>query len=53
VSKVYVTDTIPLCPKAAGMKKIELLSVSDLFGEAIRRGFSNLSISSLFDVDKS
>jgi ribose-phosphate pyrophosphokinase len=53
VSKIYVTDTIPLSPEAARMKKIELLSVSDLFGEAIRRGFSNLSISSLFDVDKS
>jgi ribose-phosphate pyrophosphokinase len=53
VSKVYVTDTIPLSAAAAGMGKIELLTVSELFGEAIRRGFSNLSISSLFDVDKS
>jgi ribose-phosphate pyrophosphokinase len=53
VSKVYVTDTIPLGAAAEKMGKIELLTVSDLFGEAIRRGFSNLSISSLFDVDKS
>jgi len=53
VSKVYVTDTIPLSAAAAAMGKIELLTVSELFGEAIRRGFSNLSISSLFDVDKS
>jgi ribose-phosphate pyrophosphokinase len=53
VSKVYVTDTIPLSAAASTMGKIELLTVSELFGEAIRRGFSNLSISSLFDVDKS
>ncbi|HLF14249.1 MAG TPA: ribose-phosphate pyrophosphokinase [Bacteroidota bacterium] len=53
VSKVYVTDTIPITAPAGSTDKIDVLTVSDIFGEAIRRGFSNQSISSLFDVDKS
>ncbi len=53
VSKLYVTDSIPIVATAAETGKIEVLTVSDIFGEAIRRGFSNQSISSLFDVDKS
>jgi len=53
VSKVYVTDSIPINAPANLTSKIEVLTVSELFGEAIRRGFSNQSISSLFDVDKS
>jgi len=52
VSKVYVTDSIPINAPAAMTGKIEILTVAELFGEAIRRGFSNQSISSLFDVDK-
>ena len=52
VSKLYVTDTIPLDAKSAQVKNIEVLSVADIFGEAIQRGFNNQSISSLFDVDK-
>lgn len=52
VSKLYVTDSIPLPARGAG-GKIEVLTVSEIFGEAIRRGFTNQSISSLFDVDKS
>lgn len=53
VSKVFVTDTIPVPAAGLDSGKIEVLSVAEIFGEAIRRGFSNLSISSLFDVDKS
>ncbi len=52
VSRVFVTDTIALDSKCAASKKIEVLSVAEIFGEAIRRGFNNQSISSLFDVDK-
>jgi ribose-phosphate pyrophosphokinase len=52
VSKLYVTDTIPLDAKVAQANQVEVLSVADIFGEAIQRGFNNQSISSLFDVDK-
>src|ERR1043166_7198436 len=52
VSKVYVTDTIALDSKCTQSRKIEMLSVADIFAEAITRGFKNQSISSLFDVDK-
>jgi ribose-phosphate pyrophosphokinase len=52
VSKLYVTDTIQLDAKVTSAKNIEVLSVAEIFGEAIQRGFNNQSISSLFDVDK-
>lgn len=52
VSKLYVTDTIPLDAKVASAPNVEVLSVAEIFGEAIQRGFNNQSISSLFDVDK-
>ena len=52
VAKLYVTDTIPFDVKQGSAKKIEVLSVSTIFGDAISRGFQNKSISSLFDVDK-
>ena len=52
VSKLYVTDTIPLDPAVASAPNVEVLSVAEIFGEAIQRGFNNQSISSLFDVDK-
>jgi len=52
VSRLFVTDTIELGSKCAGSKVIEVLSVADLFAEAIKRGYKNQSISSLFDVDK-
>jgi len=32
--------------------KIEVVTASDIFAEAIRRTYNNESISSLFDVDK-
>jgi ribose-phosphate pyrophosphokinase len=52
VRKVYVTDSIALEEKASRVPKLELLTVADMFGEAISRAFQNQSISSLFDVDK-
>ncbi|HLX13399.1 MAG TPA: ribose-phosphate pyrophosphokinase, partial [Bacteroidota bacterium] len=52
LSKIYLTDTIALGQKSKKLKKLELISVAEIFGEAIKRGYSNKSISSLFDVDK-
>ena len=52
VAKIYVTDTIASNGKLEQTKKFEMLTVSDIFGEAILRCFNNQSISSLFDVDK-
>lgn len=52
ITKIFVTDTITLSPKAAEMRKIGILSVADIFAEAIKRCFKNQSISSLFDIDK-
>jgi ribose-phosphate pyrophosphokinase len=49
LTKLYVTDTIQL---KNGSDKIEVLSASDIFAEAIRRTYNNESISSLFDIDK-
>ncbi|MFA6467371.1 MAG: ribose-phosphate pyrophosphokinase [Bacteroidota bacterium] len=49
VEKIIVCDTIPLMVKSP---KIEVMSVSQVFAEAIERCFHNKSISSLFDVDK-
>jgi ribose-phosphate pyrophosphokinase len=52
VSKVFVTDTVALEPEILSSKKIEILTVANIFAKAINRGFHNKSISSLFDVDK-
>lgn len=49
VEKILVCDTIPL---KVTSPKIEVMSVSQVFSEAIERCFHNKSISSLFDVDK-
>ena len=49
VDSLVVTDTIPLDGKTAfGDKPIEVLSVSELLGEAIRRIHRDESVSSLF-----
>jgi len=45
---VFVTDTIPLDEKAKDCKKISVLSVSEILGEAIRRIHNEDSVSSLF-----
>ena len=49
VEKILVCDTIPLKVESS---KIEVMSVAQVFAEAIERCFHNKSISSLFDVDK-
>ncbi len=49
VEKLFVCDTLPLVQSSP---KIEVLSVANIFAEAIVRTFEHRSISSLFDVDK-
>lgn len=48
LEKIYVTNTIPLTEKAKACSKIQILSVAELFGEAIRRINEGSSVSSLF-----
>jgi ribose-phosphate pyrophosphokinase len=43
-----VTDTIPLKQNALSCKKIQVLSISDLMGEAIIRSYRGDSVTSLF-----
>ncbi len=45
---MVVSDTIPLKPEAQSCKKIVVLSVATLLGEAIKRIHNNDSVSSLF-----
>ena len=52
IKKLYVTDTIPLRDTASETGIVEVLTVADLFAEAIKRTHLHQSISSLFDVDK-
>jgi len=48
IDEIVVTDTIPLEPTAAKLKKIKVLTVSAMVGEAIKRIHRNESVSSLF-----
>jgi len=48
IQKIFVTDTIPIGDKAIRCPKIEVLSVSSLLGEAIKRIHEETSVSSLF-----
>jgi ribose-phosphate pyrophosphokinase len=48
LEKVLVTNTIPLAEKAAASGRFAVLSVAELFGEAIRRINEGSSVSSLF-----
>lgn len=48
ISKVLVTDTIPIGEKQKLCSKIEVLSVAPLLGEAIQRIHDESSVSSLF-----
>jgi ribose-phosphate pyrophosphokinase len=50
VDEIVVTDTIPLSAEAAKLKKIKVLTVSAMVGEAIKRIHRNESVSSLFSV---
>ena len=45
---LVVTDTIPLKENARSCKKIKVLSISELIGEAIIRSFRGDSVTSLF-----
>lgn len=49
IKKLITTDTIPLSAAAQASGKVEVLSVSGLLGEAIRRIHYHDSVSSLFD----
>lgn len=49
ISKVYVTDTLPLRRHS---DKIEIVSVAELLAEAIIRTHDNRSISSLFEIER-
>ena len=48
IENLIVTDSIPLKPEAEACKKIKVLTVSKLLGEAIKRAHLNDSVSSLF-----
>ena len=48
ISRVVVTNTIPLAEEAASNPKIHQLSVAQLLGEAVRRIHMEDSVSSLF-----
>jgi ribose-phosphate pyrophosphokinase len=48
LEKLIVTNTIPLSQKGQSSKKIQIISVADLFGEAVRRINQGSSVSSLF-----
>ncbi len=49
ITKVFVTDTIPLSEAAKKCGKIQVISVAGVLGEAIRRIHDHDSVSSLFD----
>jgi len=48
LKSIVVTDSIPLNPKTAACEKIKVLSVAELFGEAIVRCHNGDSVTSLF-----
>lgn len=48
ISSLVITDTIPLSAEALTCKKIKVLSVAELLGEAIKRISDEASVSSLF-----
>ncbi|HOS95157.1 MAG TPA: phosphoribosylpyrophosphate synthetase, partial [Armatimonadota bacterium] len=48
LEELVVTDTIPLKGDAAICKKITVLSVAPLLGEAMKRIYSHESVSELF-----
>ena len=49
IEQVIVSDTIPLTSSGRACPKIKIISVSDLFGEAIKRVHAQDSVSSLFE----
>ncbi|NLH41891.1 MAG: ribose-phosphate pyrophosphokinase [Planctomycetes bacterium] len=53
IDEVVVTNTIPLSEEAKKLKKIKVLSVASMLGEAIKRIHRDESVSSLFAQDAS
>lgn len=53
IDEVVVTNTIPLSEEAKKLKKIKVLSVASMLGEAIKRIHRDESVSSLFAQDVS
>ncbi len=49
IKKMFITDTIPF---KGNSDKIEIVSVAELFAEAIIRTHDNRSISSLFEIER-
>jgi ribose-phosphate pyrophosphokinase len=48
IDELIVTDTVPLKANAVGNKKIKVISVAPILAEAIRRIYTNDSVSALF-----
>jgi len=48
IDRLVITNTIPLTEEAKRYSKIDVLSVAELLGEAIKRIFSSNSVSTLF-----
>jgi ribose-phosphate pyrophosphokinase len=48
IESMVVTNTIPLGQKASECSKIEVISVAEILGEAIKRVYFSRSVSSLF-----
>jgi ribose-phosphate pyrophosphokinase len=48
IENLIVTDSIPLQPETKASKKVKVLTVANLLGEAIKRTHVNDSVSSLF-----
>ena len=51
IDEVVVTNTIPLTEEAKKIKKIKVLTVAAMLGEAIKRIHRHESVSSLFAQD--
>ena len=48
LQELVVSNSVPLTPESQKCKKIKVLSVANLIGEAIRRTHQERSVSSLF-----
>jgi len=48
IESLVVTNTIPLGQRSSGCSKIEVISVAEILGEAIKRVYFSKSVSSLF-----
>jgi ribose-phosphate pyrophosphokinase len=49
IDKVFITDTIS--PERKLSSKIQVISVGDIFGDAIKRIVSDESLSALFEAE--